>query len=156
MQCENPHRGIRRCAFSCLQSALQSAELASHDHQEWTAVFSEVLFPLIERLLQPEVYQTDPVGMGETRVAVAKLLCKVFLHYLVTLAEWEGMMETWFRILEQVNRLMQSGQGSGMVSLWLSSNTAFPSSCLSKYKRLPLIQIRRKKFLKASRTSSTS
>lgn len=130
MQCENPHRNIRRRAFSCLQSALQSAELASTDHQEWTAIFSEVLFPLIERLLKPEVYQSDPAGMGETRIAVAKLLCKIFLHYLVTLAEWEGMMETWFGILEQTDRLMKSGQGSGMVSLF-SSVIALPSRCLT-------------------------
>ncbi|KAL8691497.1 MAG: hypothetical protein Q9218_003283 [Villophora microphyllina] len=119
MQCENPHRSIRRRAFSCLQGALQSAELASTDHQEWTAIFSEVLFPLIERLLKPEVYASDPVGMGETRVAVAKLCCKIFLHYLVTLgSQWEGMVETWFRVLDVVGRLMGSGQeaspGGGM------------------------------------------
>ncbi|KAL8987320.1 MAG: hypothetical protein Q9169_008713, partial [Polycauliona sp. 2 TL-2023] len=115
MQCENPHRAIRRRAFSCLQGALQSAELASTDHgQEWTAIFSEVLFPLIERLLRPEVYEADPAGMSETRVAVAKLLCKIFLHYLVTLAEWDGMLETWYRILELMERLMGSGQGQGM------------------------------------------
>ncbi|KAL8761737.1 MAG: hypothetical protein Q9184_002179 [Pyrenodesmia sp. 2 TL-2023] len=114
IQCENPHRGIRRRAFTCLQGALQSAELASTDHQEWTAIFSEVLFPLIERLLKPEVYQADLKGMSETRVAVAKLLCKIFLHYLVTLAEWEGMEGTWFRILDCMDRLMNSGQGSGM------------------------------------------
>ncbi|KAI4170760.1 MAG: hypothetical protein LQ343_004722 [Gyalolechia ehrenbergii] len=115
VQCENPHRGIRRRAFSSLQSALQSAELASSDHQAWTAIFSEVLFPLIERLLKPEVYQSDPAGMGETRISVARLLCKIFLHYLVSLTEWEGMMDTWFRILDHMDRLMNSGQGrSGM------------------------------------------
>ncbi|KAL8699180.1 MAG: hypothetical protein Q9224_001529 [Gallowayella concinna] len=114
MQCENPHRAIRRRAFTCLQGAVQSAELASSDHQEWTAIFAEVLFPLIERLLKPEVYQADPAGMSETRVAVAKLLCKIFLHYLVTLAEWDGMLETWYRILELVERLMGSGQGQAM------------------------------------------
>ncbi|KAI4248575.1 MAG: hypothetical protein LQ352_005900 [Teloschistes flavicans] len=117
MQCENPHRAIRRRAFSCLQGSLQSAELASTDHQEWTAIFSEVLFPLIERLLKPEVYASDPKGMGETRLAVAKLCCKIFLHYLVTLGgEWDGMVETWFRVLDVVDRLMGSGQdgGSGM------------------------------------------
>ncbi|KAL9584355.1 MAG: hypothetical protein Q9212_002170 [Teloschistes hypoglaucus] len=114
MQCENPHRAIRRRAFSCLQGSLQSAELASSDHQEWTAIFSEVLFPLIERLLKPEVYASDPKGMGETRVAVAKLCCKIFLHYLVTLGgEWEGMVETWFRVLDVVGRLMGSGQEVG-------------------------------------------
>ncbi|KAL8818108.1 MAG: hypothetical protein Q9223_003184 [Gallowayella weberi] len=114
MQCESPDRAIRRRAFSCLQGALQSAELASSDHQEWTAIFAEVLFPLIERLLKPEVYQADPAGMSETRVAVAKLLCKMFLHYLVTLAEWDGMLETWYRILDLVERLMGSGQGHAM------------------------------------------
>ncbi|KAL9600383.1 MAG: hypothetical protein Q9219_003233 [cf. Caloplaca sp. 3 TL-2023] len=115
MQCENPHRSIRRRAFSCLQGALQSAELASTDHQQWTAIFSDVLFPLIERLLKPEVYQSDPAGMSETRISVAKLLCKIFLHYLVTLTKWEGMMDTWFRILDLMDRLMNSGQGrSGM------------------------------------------
>ncbi|KAL8738342.1 MAG: hypothetical protein Q9181_000852 [Wetmoreana brouardii] len=114
MQCESPHRPIRRRAFSCLQGALQSAELASTDHHEWTAIFSEVLFPLIERLLKPEVYQSDPQGMSETRVAVARLLCKIFLHYLVTISGWDGMVETWWRILELVERLMRSGQGSGM------------------------------------------
>ncbi|KAL9039278.1 MAG: hypothetical protein Q9180_002625, partial [Flavoplaca navasiana] len=114
MQCESPHRAIRRRAFSCLQGALQSAELASTDHQEWTAIFAEVLFPLIDRLLKPEVYQADPAGMSETRVAVAKLLCKIFLHYLVTLAEWDGMLETWYKILELMERLMGSGQGQGM------------------------------------------
>ncbi|KAL8765404.1 MAG: hypothetical protein Q9209_007510 [Squamulea sp. 1 TL-2023] len=114
MQCENPHRVIRRRAFSCLQGALQSAELASTDHQEWTAIFAEVLFPLMDRLLKPEVYQADPAGMSETRVAVAKLLCKIFLHYLVTLAEWDGMLDTWYKILELLERLMGSGQGHGM------------------------------------------
>ncbi|KAL8709936.1 MAG: hypothetical protein Q9220_005386, partial [cf. Caloplaca sp. 1 TL-2023] len=89
-------------------------KLASPDHQEWILIFSEVLFPLIERLLKPEVYQSDPAGMNETRLAVAKLLCKIFLHYLVTLSEWEGMRETWYRILDQMDRLMNSGQGSGM------------------------------------------
>ena len=131
MQCENPHRAIRRRAFSCLQGALQSAELASTDHQEWTAIFAEVLFPLIERLLKPEVYQADPAGMSETRVAVAKLLCKIFLHYLVTLAEWDGMLETWYKILDLMERLMGSGQGHGMVNPLLTTPT-HQSSLLNK------------------------
>ncbi|KAL8945832.1 MAG: hypothetical protein Q9183_007997, partial [Haloplaca sp. 2 TL-2023] len=61
MQCENPHSTIRRRAFSCLQSALQSEQLsASTDRDEGTNkdnvnnIFEEVLFPLIERLLKPE------------------------------------------------------------------------------------------------------
>ena len=115
-QCLNPCREIRHQAFSCLQGSLLSPELASPDHQEWTAIFGEVLFPLISRLLKPEVYQSDPVGMSETRVQAATLLCKIFLHYLVILSEWDGMLNLWLKILDILDRLMNSGQGDSLVS----------------------------------------
>lgn len=88
--------------MSALQRVLLSEDLASEktasinkdtkstetpeQHQEWTAIFTEVLFPLILRLLKPEVYQLDPQSMGETRVQAATLLCKIFLRYLDLLA----------------------------------------------------------------------
>lgn len=115
-QCLNPCREIRQQAFSCLQRSLLSPELASADHQEWTAIFGEVLFPLISRLLKLEVYQSDPVGMSETRVQAATLLCKIFLHYLVLLSEWNGMLDLWLKILDIMDRLMNSGQGDNLVS----------------------------------------
>lgn len=110
-QCLNPCRKIRHQAFSSLQSALLSPHIASADHQEWTAIFDKVLFPLIRQLLKPEVYQTDPAGMAETKVQAANLLCKIFLHYLVLLSEWDGMLDLWLRILDIMDRLMNSGQG---------------------------------------------
>ena len=75
-----------------------------------------MLFPLISRLLKPETYQSDPAGMGETRVYAATLLCKTFLHHLVLLSEWEGMLDLWLKILSLMERLMASGQGDGLVS----------------------------------------
>ena len=113
-QCLNPCREIRHQAISCLQNSLLSPELASSDHQEWTAIFGEVLFPLISRLLRPEIYQTDPIGMSDTRVQAANLLCKIFLHYLVLLSEWDGMLDLWLRILDIMDRLMNSGQGDNL------------------------------------------
>lgn len=74
------------------------------------------MFPLITRLLKPEVYQSDPVGMSETRVQAATLLCKMFLNYLILLSEWEGMLDLWLRILDIMDRLMNSGQGDHLVS----------------------------------------
>ena len=59
---------------------------AAGRQQEWTSLFTEVLFPLILRLLKPEVYQLDTVGMGETRVQCATVLTKIFLRYLDLLA----------------------------------------------------------------------
>lgn len=102
-------------AFTFLQRCLQSPQLASPDHKEWTNIFGEVLFPLINQLLKPEVHQTDPAGMSETRVQAAQLLCKIFLHYLVLLSEWEGVLDLWVRILGIMDRLMNSGQSDTLV-----------------------------------------
>ncbi|KAK6600302.1 Sec7 domain-containing protein [Botrytis cinerea] len=113
-QCTNPCREIRHQAFSSLQRSLLSPELTSGDHEEWTAIFSEVLFPLITRLLKPEVYSSDPIGMSETRVQAATLLCRIFLHYLVLLSKWEGMLDLWIKILDIMDRLMNSGQGDSL------------------------------------------
>lgn len=115
-QCINPCRDIRHQAISALQRSLLSPELASTDHKEWVAIFGEVLFPLILRLLKPEVYQSDPVGMSETRVQAATLVCKIFLHYLVLLSEWDGMLDLWLKILDILDRMMNSGQGDSLVS----------------------------------------
>lgn len=54
--------------------------------------------------------------MSETRVRAATLLCRIFLHHLVVLVEWEGMLGLWVRILEIMDRLMNSGQGDTLVS----------------------------------------
>lgn len=115
MQCVNPRREIRQQAFASLQRCLLSPELASPDHNEWTNIFGEVLFPLINQLLKPEVYQTDPKGMSETRVQAAQLLCKIFLHYLVLLSEWDGILDLWVKILGIMDRLMNSGQSDLLV-----------------------------------------
>jgi brefeldin A-resistance guanine nucleotide exchange factor 1 len=114
-QCTNPCREIRHLALGFLRQSLLSPDLTSDDHHEWTAIFGDVLFPLIGRLLKPEVFQSDPRGMSDTRVQAATLLCKIFLHYLVMLSEWEGMLDLWLKILDIMDRLMNSGQGNHLV-----------------------------------------
>lgn len=113
-QCTNPCREVRHLAFTSLQRTLLSPELTSADHEEWTAIFGEVLFPLILRLLKPEVFSSDRDGMSETRVQAASLLCKVFLQYLVMLSKWDGMLDLWLKIIEIMDRLMNSGQGDSL------------------------------------------
>ncbi|KLU85946.1 pattern formation protein EMB30 [Magnaporthiopsis poae ATCC 64411] len=113
-QCTNPCREVRHLAFSSLQRSLLSPDITSSDHREWTAIFGEVLFPLILRLLKPEVFSSDRDGMSETRVQAASLLCKVFLQYLVLLSEWDGMLDLWLKIIDIMDRLMNSGQGDSL------------------------------------------
>ncbi|KAI0391810.1 Sec7-domain-containing protein [Xylariaceae sp. FL0594] len=113
-QCTNPCREVRQLAFSSLQRSLLSPELTCNDHKEWTAIFGEVLFPLIHKLLKPEVYSSDRDGMSETRVQAASLLCKTFLQYLVMLSKWDGMLDLWLQIIDIMDRLMNSGQGDSL------------------------------------------
>ncbi|OTA02704.1 ARF GEF2 Gea2 [Trichoderma parareesei] len=113
-QCTNSCRDVRQLAFSALQRSLLSPELTCSDPKEWTAIFSKVLFPLIFRLLKPEVYSSDRDAMSEMRVQVASLLCKVFLQYMVLLSEWDGMLDLWIKIIEIMDRLMNSGQGDSL------------------------------------------
>lgn len=115
-QCTNPCRDVRQLAFSSLQRTLLSAEFTATDPEEWTAIFSKVLFPLVLRLLKPEVFSSDRDGMSEMRVQSSSLLCKVFLKYLVDLSEWDGMLDLWMKIIEIMDRLMNSGQGDSLVS----------------------------------------
>ncbi|RAH86450.1 guanine nucleotide exchange factor [Aspergillus japonicus CBS 114.51] len=113
-QCINPCRDIRHHAVSTLQRTLLSLQISATDEKEWTAIFDQVLFPLILRLLKPEVYHSDPVGMGQTRVQVATLVCKIFLRYLDQLPNWDGMLDLWLRILDILDRMMNSGQGDSL------------------------------------------
>ncbi|KIV93676.1 hypothetical protein PV10_04871 [Exophiala mesophila] len=109
-QCVNPCREIRHRALSALQRVLLSGSVADHEeHAEWTAVFDEVLFPLTLRLLKPEVYQLDPTGMNETRIQNASILCKIFLRYLDRLVTCGRMPDVWVKVLELLDRLMNSG-----------------------------------------------
>jgi len=67
-------------------------EKKTRGDNEWTAIFSEVLFPLVARLLKPEVHRADQTGMGETRVIMVTVLCKVFLRYFDVLAKIPGQV----------------------------------------------------------------
>ena len=113
-QCLNPCRKIRRQACSSLQNALLSPHLSPSTNEEWALIFRTVLFGLIFRLLKPEVYQTDPTGMNETRLQAANLLCRTFLHHLPLLSQRANMLDLWLKILDIMDRLMNSGQGDNL------------------------------------------
>lgn len=57
--------------------------------------------------------------MSEMRVQLASLLCKVFLQSLVLLSEWDGMLDLWLKVIEIMDRLMNSGQGDSLVRQWV-------------------------------------
>lgn len=69
--------------------------------------------------------------MSEMRVQVASLLCKVFLQYMVLLSEWDGMLDLWIKIIEIMDRLMNSGQGDSLVRSLLCSTSALLLVCIN-------------------------
>lgn len=75
--------------------------------------------------------------MSETRVQAATLLCRIFLHYLVLLSEWDGMLQLWIRILDIMDRLMNSGQGDSLVSRVPTTSPTFLPTYLSTYLPCP-------------------
>ncbi|KAJ3048959.1 GDP/GTP exchange factor for ARF, partial [Rhizophlyctis rosea] len=83
-QSYHPAREVRQSALTLLQRALLSPELeaSSSSPDTWTDVFDNVLFPLLDELLKPDVGKLDPLGMDETRMRATGLLCQIFLQYL--------------------------------------------------------------------------
>jgi len=137
-QCTNPCRDVRHVAFSSLQKTLHSVDLTASDGDKWAAVFGKVLFPLILRLLKPEVFSSDRDGMSEMRVQAASLLCKVFLQYLVQLPAWEEVLELWIKIIDIMDRLMNSGQGDSLVRcslVFLASLVQLPNVACARIGR---------------------
>lgn len=115
-QCINPCRTIRQHAFKYYQRVVLSPVVHNREEFDWIGVFGQALFPLIDALLNPEVYDTDPSGMSRTRLHAASLLCKVFLQYIVRTSnddegnekENEQRLDLWIKVLDTLDRLISS------------------------------------------------
>lgn len=114
-QCINPCRKVRQHAFKYYQRVVLSPVVHSRDDFDWIGVFGQALFPLIDALLNPEVYDTDPSGMAKTRLHAASLLCKVFLQYIVRTSsdsdqesEQDERLDLWIKVLDTLDRLISS------------------------------------------------
>jgi len=141
MQYTNTHRETRQAAITYLQRILLTPELHVNVANDNTAVnsedrwvledlFNSILFPTLNELLKPEVFQRDPSNesgsMQETRIRACNLLCKVFLHYLNRLGVKgeqgdgelssagkevdESFVKLWFDVLDFFDRFMHSGK----------------------------------------------
>ncbi|SPO22511.1 related to golgi-specific brefeldin a-resistance guanine nucleotide exchange factor 1 [Ustilago trichophora] len=134
----NAYAPVRSAAVTLLQRALFSPELVSESHAAPSrtclirVVFSATLFPLIEDLLKPQVYQIDPPsaankngGMLEIRIRASALICKTFLHLMPHLApsasseaettqggEIRQFQKLWLDVLDLMDRMINSTGGN--------------------------------------------
>ncbi|EST06230.1 Sec7 domain protein [Kalmanozyma brasiliensis GHG001] len=122
----NPYPPVRFAAVTLLQRALFSPELVSSTHTAPSStslirvVFSATLFPLIEDLLKPQVYQIDPPsaankngGMLEIRIRASALICKTFLHLMPSLSSGgDEFQRLWLDVLDLMDRMINSTGGN--------------------------------------------
>jgi len=108
----NGSRDIRQRAIGYLQRVLLSSQVLPEQGQDTAlaAVFSRVLFPVVDELLKPQIYNQDPSSMEETRLRASALVCKAFLQYLAPLSENpDKLIETFLKIVDLMERFMRTG-----------------------------------------------
>lgn len=105
--CCDTRRNIRTSALTYLQRALLVHDLQALSAAEWEACFNKVLFPLLSKLME-NVSPNDPVGMEETRMRGATLLCKVFLQHLNPLLSLPTFTALWLTILDFMDKYMHA------------------------------------------------
>ncbi|SPC60877.1 related to golgi-specific brefeldin a-resistance guanine nucleotide exchange factor 1 [Ustilago sp. UG-2017b] len=123
----NAYVPVRSAAVTLLQRVLFSAELVSEPPSRTSlirVVFSATLFPLIEDLLKPQVYQIDPPsaankngGMLEIRIRASALICKTFLHLMPHFApsaeeKQDEFQKLWLDVLDFMDRMINSTGGN--------------------------------------------
>jgi brefeldin A-resistance guanine nucleotide exchange factor 1 len=117
-QSANAAREIRHTAIGQLQRILLGPQvtLDENDHTQVEEIFNRVVFPLLDDLLKPEVFQRDPQGMPETRLRGSVLLCKVFMHLEVRESQAKPDFRIlWIQILDLLDRLMNIDRGDQLV-----------------------------------------
>lgn len=117
----NGSRDIRQRAIGYLQRVLLSSQVLPLADQDTAlaSIFSRVLFPVVDELLKPQVYNQDPPSMEETRLRASALTCKAFLQYLHPLSDKpDRLLEVFLKIIDLMERFMRTGSRQ-LVSMML-------------------------------------
>eukprot|EP00795_Rhopilema_esculentum_P008272 gene8272-14228_t len=105
--CCDDRKEIRMSALTILQRSLLAEDLQSLSATEWENCFNKVLFPMLARLLEVPS-EVDPIGLEETRMRAATLLCKAFLKLLNILLTLSTFTALWMTILDFMDRYMKA------------------------------------------------
>ncbi|XP_050501190.1 Golgi-specific brefeldin A-resistance guanine nucleotide exchange factor 1 [Diabrotica virgifera virgifera] len=105
--CCDTRRPVRMSAITYLQRALLVHDLQTLSGSEWEQCFQRVLFPLLSYLLQ-SINPKDAISMEETRIRVATVLSKVFLHHLTPLLALPSFFNLWLVVLDFMDKYMHA------------------------------------------------
>ncbi|KAL7050324.1 hypothetical protein ACKWTF_004037 [Chironomus riparius] len=104
-------RQVRTSAVTCLQRSLLMHDLQTLSGPEWAGCFRQVLFPLMNFLLN-ETYEnngTEPSLIEESRIRISTIMSKVFLHHLTPLMTLPEFNELWLEIILYLEKFMKLG-----------------------------------------------
>jgi len=110
-QCTSSNRDLRHLAISNLQRVVLGPPAGFMSEPPCPGsdddLFNQILFPVIDDLLKPEVIQRDPSGMAETRLRACSLLCRAFLQYEIQgTQENKDVKHIWLQILDLLEHFM--------------------------------------------------
>lgn len=113
-QSTNASKEIRQIAIAQLQRITLGPHIipSGQDQACVQEIFAQVLIPLLDELLKPEVTRRDPLGIYETRLRASTLLFKAFMQF--ELREGRSIAEVkvlWTSTLDVHERLLK-GSGS--------------------------------------------
>jgi golgi-specific brefeldin A-resistance guanine nucleotide exchange factor 1 len=119
-QSANSSREVRQVAILQLQRLLLGPHILLEDANQGQVeeAFNKVVFPLVDDLLKPDVFNRDPAGMPETRLRASALLCKTFMQLEIKEGESPADIRVvWIQILDLLDRLMNIDRGDQLVSI---------------------------------------
>lgn len=117
-QSANASREVRHSAITQLQRIVLGPRIIfdEADNGRVEDIFNRVIFPLLDELLKPHVFQRDAHGMPETRLRASALLCKAFMHLEVRETQAKADFRIlWIQILDLLDRLMNIDKGDQLV-----------------------------------------
>ncbi|VDP15311.1 unnamed protein product [Onchocerca flexuosa] len=105
--CCDCRRQIRTQALNYLGRAFLISEMQVMKGKEWEECFGEILFPLLQKLLE-NLSPMDPIGMEETRVRVMQLISKILLNHLTPLSLLASFRSLWLRLLDYMDQYLHA------------------------------------------------
>eukprot|EP01135_Chromosphaera_perkinsii_P011177 Nk52_evm4s2356 gene=Nk52_evmTU4s2356 len=108
LMCSDPRPPVRQHAITYLQRALLIPELHKLTCEEWRSCFEEVLFPMLGRLLDSELYKSQYGRLDESRMRASALMSKVFLQHMQVLLNDKGFAALWLKLLGFMDKFLHA------------------------------------------------
>ncbi|VDM44784.1 unnamed protein product [Toxocara canis] len=105
--CCDCRRQVRTQALNYLVRSFLIADMQTMSATEWENCFGDVLFPLVQKLLE-NLSPMDPIGMEETRVRAMQLISKILLNHLTPLSTLPSFPALWLRLLDYMDRYLHT------------------------------------------------